>query len=282
MEHKIDGNFNLHSFGHSFRTTFLPPALKRIHSKKNMLVYLYTSYEKMKEEEMKYLYPNEKLTTDSAGKKVEADLRMRIIARNIEKDVVLSENQVAKEYSVSRSPVREAFKVLEQEGLIRLQRMGAVVIGFNEIDINELYDIRLMIESFVFERALNKDNQELIVTLQKIIEMMKIATKYEDADEFSFRDIEFHEMIVKSIQHQKIFMLWSNIRPIMECLILLSMRHRMETNVKDFERVITNHELMLKSIIKKDKKIAEQSFYQNFNDVLNNHSGFWDEFEKEK
>lgn len=224
---------------------------------------------------MAYFYPNKRLTMVSAGKKVEADLRMRIIARDIEKDVVLSENRVAKEYEVSRSPVREAFKVLEQEGLIRLQRMGAVVVGFSETDIDEIYDIRLMIESFVFERVLKKDNDALIIALQQIIEMMKIAVKYKDADEFSFKDMEFHETIVKSIQHQQIFMLWSNIRPVMECLILLSMWHRMDTNAADFERVIANHELMLESIIKKDRQIAQQSFFQNFNDVLNDHSGFW-------
>src|SRR5699024_10030620 len=175
----------------------------------------------------------------TAGEKVVADLRMRIIARDIENDVVLSENQVAKEYEVSRSPVREAFKILEQERLIRLQRMGAVVVGFEETDIDELYDIRLMIESFVFERVLKNNNDALITELQKIMKMMRITVKYKDADEFSFKYIAFHEAIVKSIQHQQIFMLWSNIRPVMECLILLSMRHRMETNAEDFERVLT-------------------------------------------
>lgn len=221
-------------------------------------------------------YPNKHLTVASAGERVVTDLRMRIIAQDIEKDVVLSENQVAKEYEVSRSPVREAFKVLEQEGLIRLQRMGAVVVGFRETDIDELYDIRLMIESFVFERVLKNNNEALIMELQQIIEMMRIAVKYKDADEFSFKDIVFHETIVKSIQHQQILMLWSNIRPVMECLIILSMRHRMETNVADFERVLTNHELMVESIRKKDRQIAERSFYQNFNDVLNEQSTFWD------
>lgn len=213
---------------------------------------------------------------DSTGDKIVADLRMRIISRDIEIGTTLSENQVATSYQVSRSPVREALKVLEKEGLIELKRMGAVVNGFSEKDIDELYDIRLMIESFVFERLFKQDNTALILELQQMIEMMKVAVKYKDVDEFSFKDMAFHEAIVTSINHQHIFMIWSNIRPVMECFILLSMRHRMDTNEADFERVIENHALIVEAIVKKDKQIVQQAFFQNFNDVLQDHSGFWD------
>ncbi|GGB59975.1 FCD domain-containing protein [Virgibacillus dakarensis] len=216
---------------------------------------------------MKNHYPEKRLTTRSIGERVVAELRMRIISKDIAEGTILSENQVAKEYQVSRSPIREAFKVLEKEGLIRLQRMGAVVVGISEQDIDEIYDIRLMIESFVFERVLTRDNEKLINELNQIIEMMKVAIRYKDADEFSFKDVEFHETIVKSIHHNYILMLWSNLRPVMECLILLSMRHRLSENDKDFNRVIRNHELMVESIVKKDKNLAQQAFFKNFNDV---------------
>lgn len=224
---------------------------------------------------MEMTYPEEWLTMASTGERVGADLRMRIIARDIEKDTKLSENQVAREYGVSRSPVRDAFKVLEKEGLIRLERMGAVVVGMSAAGIDEIYDIRLMIESFVFERVLHRDNEGLVRELRQISEMMRIAVKYEDADAFSLKDVAFHEAIVKSIGHQYILMLWTNLRPVMECLILLSMRKRMRDDVADFDRVLKNHDLLVEAIEKKDRKIAEQAFYQNFNDVLNDHSGFW-------
>lgn len=252
-----------------------PSPLKRLHGVNFMLVYLHTSIQVGRGECMELTYPEERLTMASTGEKVGADLRMRIIARDIEKDTKLSENQVAREYGVSRSPVRDAFKVLEQEGLIRLERMGAVVVGMSEAGIDEIYDIRLMIESFVFERVLNRDNEALVRELQQIVEMMRVAVKYEDADAFSFKDVAFHEAIVKSIGHHYILMLWSNFRPVMECLILLSMRKRMQDDVADFDRVLANHDLLVEAIEKKDRQISEQAFYQNFNDVLNDHSGFW-------
>lgn len=225
---------------------------------------------------MKGFYPEKRLSESSIGQQVAADLRMRIISKDLEHGSVLSENKLSEEYNVSRSPIREALRILEREDLVQLKRMGAKVIGITEKDIDEIYDVRLMMESFVFRHLLEEeDNDELIKDLNKILEMMKIAIKYKDADEFSFRDIEFHETIVKSIHHRYLGILWSNIKPVIECLILLDMRHRMEQNYEDFKRVLDNHELLIQSIIKKDKALMEEAFYRNFNDVKKNSDGLW-------
>ncbi|GAA0488647.1 gluconate operon transcriptional repressor GntR [Salinibacillus aidingensis] len=224
---------------------------------------------------MKAFYPEQRLGSSSMGERVAADLRMRIISNDIEKETLLSENQLSKEYQVSRSPIRDALKLLEKEDLIELKKMGAEVIGITEKDIEEIYDVRLMIESFVFRRILNKDNQQLILELQKILEMMKIAIKYKDATEFTFKDIEFHETIITSIQHRHIGILWANLKPVVECLVLLDMRHRMQENYEDFERVIANHELFIQAIEKKDEQLVEEAFYKNFNDVQKQSEGLW-------
>ncbi|AVR00875.1 GntR family transcriptional regulator [Oceanobacillus iheyensis] len=224
---------------------------------------------------MKALYPEKRLVNASMGARVVAELRMRIITKAIKDETVLTENQLAKEFQVSRSPIREALRTLTTENLVRPERMGVVVVGISEKDIEEIYDIRLMVESFVFERLLHKDNGKLGGELEKLIEMMKIAVKYKDIDEFSFLDLEFHETIIRSIDHRYISMLWSNIKPVMECLILLSMRYRLEENDKDFERVIANHELIMESIANKDTDLINQAFYKNFNDVQNKVEQLW-------
>src|SRR5690625_6924284 len=69
------------------------------------------------------------------GIKVVSELRMRIISQAIESGTTLSENKLANRFQVSRSPVREALQTLNNEGLIRLERMGAVVVGISEKDI---------------------------------------------------------------------------------------------------------------------------------------------------
>ncbi|HLR41128.1 MAG TPA: GntR family transcriptional regulator [Virgibacillus sp.] len=224
---------------------------------------------------MKKLYPKNRLENASMGIKVVSELRMRIISQAIESDTTLSENKLANRFQVSRSPVREALQILNNEGLIRLERMGAVVVGISEKDIEEMYDVRLMMESFVFERLLQQDNSSLLQKLEKIMEMMKVAIKYKDIDEFSMQDVAFHEAIIKSINHQQIRRIWANLKPVMECFIILSMRYRLLENPEDFDRIIDNHELIIASIAKKDPALMDKAFHQNFNDVQNKTENLW-------
>ncbi|MGI6126567.1 MAG: GntR family transcriptional regulator [Planifilum sp.] len=225
---------------------------------------------------MNGFYPRKRWSEASIGQQVAAHLRWRILSKDLESGTVLSENRLSEEYKVSRSPIREALRILEREDLVQLKRMGAKVIGITEKDIDEIYDVRLMLESFVFKQLLQKENNdELIKNLYMILEMMKVAVKYRDADEFSFRDIEFHETIIQSIHHRYIGILWSNIKPVMECLILLDMRHRMENHHEDFKRVIDNHALLIQSIEKRDLRLMEEAFYRNFHDVKKNSGGLW-------
>ena len=81
------------------------------------------------------LYPSKWLAKASAGDRVAYELRMRIISGLIESGTVLSENKLAADFAVSRSPIRDALKILASENIIRLERMGAVVIGLTEKEI---------------------------------------------------------------------------------------------------------------------------------------------------
>ncbi|TGB01325.1 GntR family transcriptional regulator [Halobacillus salinus] len=221
------------------------------------------------------LYPSKWLNKASAGERVASELRMRIIAGRIESGSILSENKLAAEFSVSRSPIRDALKMLASENRIRLERMGAVVLELTEKEIQEIYDVRLLIESFVFERLVKMDTSAVVKELSKTLEMMKIAIKYHDADDFSFHDVLFHETIIKSIDHSHMLMIWNNLRPTIEGLILLSMRLRFEERIEDFDRVIRNHELYIEAIEKKDRELMVQSLHKNFDDVQGRVDDLW-------
>ncbi|NPC94715.1 GntR family transcriptional regulator [Bacillus sp. WMMC1349] len=224
---------------------------------------------------MKYLYPEKWLARASTGERVACELRMRIISGVIESGTRLSENKIAAEFSVSRSPVREALKILAAEKLIRLERMGAIVIGLTEKEIGEIYDVRLLIETFVFERLVKADVNPLVKDLSKILEMMKVSIKYQDADEFSLQDVLFHETIVRSIHHSYILMIWNNLKPVMESFILLSMRARLKEKYEDFTRILDNHELYIQAIQTKDRALMIQSLHHNFDDVQEKVEDLW-------
>ena len=79
---------------------------------------------------MKEGYPEQWLGGMSKGEGVAAEIRLQIVSGEIEVDTLLTENQVAKQFDVSRSPVRDAFKLLQTDQLIQLERMGAKVLQF--------------------------------------------------------------------------------------------------------------------------------------------------------
>ncbi len=226
-------------------------------------------------ESTELLYPEKWLSKASTGDRVTSELRMRIISGMIESGTILSENKLASDFGVSRSPVREALKVLASENIIRLERMGAMVIGLTEKKCAEIYDVRILIETFVFERLVKRDTSELVMELSKILEMMKVSIKYRDADEFSYQDVLFHETIIRSIDHSYIRMIWDNLKPVMESLILLSMRSRFEEKYEDFTRIIHNHQLYIEAIQTKDRDLMIKSLHENFDDVQEKVDDLW-------
>lgn len=222
-----------------------------------------------------FLYPKNWLSKASTGERIASELRMRIISGLFESGTKLSENKLAADFAVSRSPIRDALKILASENIIRLEKMGAVVVGLAEKEVEEIYDVRLLIETFVFERLVKMDTTRLAMELSKILEMMKVAIKYQDADEFSYQDVLFHETIIQSIDHSYIQMIWNNLKPVMEAFILLSMRMRIKEEYEDFSRILRNHELYINAIKTKDRDLMVKSLHENFDDVQGKVDDLW-------
>ena len=192
----------------------------------------------------------------------------------IEVDTLLTENQVAKQFDVSRSPVRDAFKLLQTDRLIQLERMGAKVLQFGDRE-KELYDLRLMLESFAFSKIKHIDRAPITKEMRKHLEMMKVAVKFEDAEAFTQHDIQFHEAMINASNHQYLQTFWNHLKPVIETLVLLSMRHRMEQDKADFERIHSNHEVFIEAVEQYDSTKLREAFHLNFDDVGEDIESFW-------
>ena len=215
---------------------------------------------------MKEGYPEQWLGGMSKGEGVAAEIRLQIVSGEIEVDTLLTENQVAKQFDVSRSPVRDAFKLLQTDQLIQLERMGAKVLQFGDQE-KELYDLRLMLESFAFSKIKHIDRAPITKEMRKHLEMMKVAVKFEDAEAFTQHDIQFHEAMINASNHQYLQTFWNHLKPVIETLVLLSMRHRMEQDKADFERIHSNHEVFIEAVEQYDSTKLREAFHLNFDDV---------------
>ncbi|QDH22126.1 GntR family transcriptional regulator [Saccharibacillus brassicae] len=193
-------------------------------------------------------YPSAWLQGSSLGESIASRLRLQIINEEIAPGEIISENRVAETFGTSRSPVREALKMLAGEGLIRLERMGAVVVGLTLEDVKELYDVRYLIESFAQQRLADHDNSLLVAQLQQTIDRMKLAIKHGDYVEFAYQDFSFHERIVTEAEHTRIRHLWNSIRPIVMTVILLTTEKGFKQGEERMEWVAEKHRTVIEGL----------------------------------
>jgi len=220
-------------------------------------------------------YPEQWLGGMTKGEGVAAEIRLQIVNGEIESDTLLTENQIAKQFDVSRSPVRDAFKLLQTDQLIHLERMGAKVLSFGEQEKKELYDLRLMLESFAFSKMKYIDRIPVVKEMRKHLEMMKVSVQFEDAEAFTQHDLQFHEATIKASNHQYLQTFWNHLKPVIESLVLLSMRERMAHNKEDFHRIHSNHEVFIEAIEHNDSDKLREAFHLNFDDVGKDIESFW-------
>ncbi|WP_223069981.1 GntR family transcriptional regulator [Paenibacillus caui] len=214
-------------------------------------------------------YPAVWLQGASLGESIACELRQRIINGTVKSGEILTENRIAAEFGTSRSPVREAMKALAAEGLIRLERMGAVVLGLSLQEIEELYDVRYLIETFAQQRLAEADTAILIDSLRKIIDRMELAAKHHDKVEFSYQDLAFHETIIREAKHSRILHLWNSIRPIVMAVMLITTEEMFSLGEDNIIRVIKKHNKLMDALQSGDAAGIHHEVEEYFADSRN-------------
>ena len=111
----------------------------------------------------------------------------------------LIEAKLSLELGVSRTPVREAIRQLELDGLVRVvPNCGAVVIGISEKDIEDIYTIRQKIESLSAGWAAERITQEELDDLKLVLELQEFYLSKKDFSQVYLLDSQFHETINKA------------------------------------------------------------------------------------
>ena len=111
----------------------------------------------------------------------------------------LVETRLADELQVSRTPIREALKQLELEGLaMSMPNRGVVVKAISQSDIDDMYNIRQILEGLAASWAAQRRTQEQLDALSEKIDFMDFYTGRGGAEQLSRLDNEFHELIYKA------------------------------------------------------------------------------------
>lgn len=108
----------------------------------------------------------------------------------------IKENQIAEELRVSRTPVREAIKQLETEGLVEsIPNRGSFCLGFSKQDIEDIYAVRTAVEVLAVKWTVNKITEVEIKGLQEEYDLMEFYTKKKDGKRVMEINKRFHEII---------------------------------------------------------------------------------------
>lgn len=116
---------------------------------------------------------------------------------------VLTELRLSEELGVSRTPIREALRRLEQEHIIEETSRGAVVVGISEQDIFDMYEIRKYVEAMAAERAARDITDEGLAQMKEVLDLQhfyvdKAASDGSDnSDSIKNYDSEFHNLLYK-------------------------------------------------------------------------------------
>ena len=108
----------------------------------------------------------------------------------------LTEQSLCQQYNVSRTPVREALRQLEMEGLVEnIPNRGAFVVGFSRQDIQDMYELRKAYELQAVRWALRRITQEELDELGEIFEFMEFYTHKGDVEKMLNINSNFHQLI---------------------------------------------------------------------------------------
>lgn len=130
------------------------------------------------------------------AKELARHLQEQIVFGELAPGVKLVEESIVAQYQVSRSPVREALRVLEQEGLAtRQSRRGVWVSALSIADLDEVYACRLVLEALAAETAARNSAADAVKALRPELERLKAAFKQGDLRGFFLQNVRLSEAV---------------------------------------------------------------------------------------
>lgn len=116
------------------------------------------------------------------------------------KGSIYTESALSSEFGVSRTPIREAIRRLEQENLIVLSKKGIEIKGLDKADLSDIYDIRISLEGEVVARCAAVITDGVLNELREVLELQEYYTQKEMGDKIRDTDSRFHEILYAACQ----------------------------------------------------------------------------------
>ena len=175
-------------------------------------------------------------------------LRQAILKGELEPGERLMEMQLAEQLGVSRTPIREAIRKLELEGLVfMIPRKGAVVAEITEKSLRDVLEVRRALEELAMKLACEKILDEEIEELKVAAKEFEDALKTGDVTVYAEADVKFHDIIYRPTDNQRLIQLLYNLREQMY-------RYRVEYLKRDdsHDTLLAEHQYIIETLEKRN------------------------------
>lgn len=181
-------------------------------------------------------------------------LRQAILRGELKPGERLMEIALSRRLGVSRTPVREAIRMLELEGLVKMvPRKGAQVAQITEQDLNDVLEVRLGLEELAVQFACLRITEEELKALENSVQMFEQAMNQDDLTVLAEADVKFHEIIYNATHNRRLVQIINNIREQMY-------RYRIEylKDVESRKTLVKEHYAIWASLKNRDVQSARK------------------------
>ena len=199
------------------------------------------------------------LQTSSLTSVVQQELERRIVQGELAPGDRLIEATLAESLGVSRGPVREAFRMLEQAGLVRQEKNRGVFVRHVPLhEAMEIFDLRAMMDEAVGRQLATTITPEQLRQARSMVDAMERTVRAGDADQYHLLNLEFHDALVACTGNRKLTALYRRL------INELSLFRRINlADSKQLPLSASEHRAIVKAIASGDAEAAGRAMRQH-------------------
>ena len=186
-------------------------------------------------------------------------LREAILKGELKPGERLMELQLAAKLGVSRTPIREAIRMLEQEGLaVTIPRKGAEVAKMTEKDMEDVLQIREALDELAAKIACEQISEEQLEELVATMHEFEESTKTDNVKKIAEADVKFRDIIYQSTGNPKLVNMLNNLREQMY-------RYRVEylKDENNYPTLMKEHKDIVEGLVRKNKTQVTETMHQH-------------------
>ena len=202
----------------------------------------------------------------SLGGQIFNRIRDDILTGNYTPGEELKEATLGKQLGVSRTPVREALRQLDLEGLVEIApNRGAKVIGISRKDVEDIYHMRARLEGLAARKAAEQIKEEELAELEEVILLSEFHVKKPESKQMVRLDGRFHEIMYRASGSRMLEHVLTDFLHYVKMARSHSVKteHRAQESVKEHKRI-------LEAIRQRDGDLAEQLANEHIQHVIEN------------